>query len=126
MAITHAEIEAELEPRWPDLGTLPERTSLDFDPVADSLLITWDRTRPAENVYVDIEGRDYVSLRLALDTQEVVGIEVEALQPLALRRHPSWQRLVDIAGVNAFKQAEVDDYSIIAAFIEEVARLPLA
>jgi hypothetical protein len=75
---------------------------------------------------VDIDGRDYVSLRLALDTQEVVGIEVEALQPLALRRHPSWQRLVDIAGINEFKAAEPADYPLIAAFIAEIAALPLA
>ncbi|HET8522067.1 MAG TPA: DUF2283 domain-containing protein [Thermomicrobiales bacterium] len=116
----------DLQPWWPDFERLPTRSRLYYDSTVDSLLISFDPTRPAEHVYLDTGLISYVALRAALDTAEVVGIEIDALQPLALRQHPSWQRLVHMAGVDEFKAAEPADYPVIAAFIAEIAAFPLA
>lgn len=115
--------EADIEPRWPDIASLPERAELDYDPVTDSLLIAFDRTRPAEHAYLETGDEDYVALRLALDTGEVVGIVVEDLNRGTLARHPSWRRLVEIAGTRSFRRAAPADYPALAAFIDTIERL---
>ncbi|MGH2561466.1 MAG: hypothetical protein ACRDJH_20570 [Thermomicrobiales bacterium] len=118
MAVTS--YEADLQPWWPEIESLPARAELDYDPVTDSLLVAFDPTRPAEHFYLDTGAHGYLALRLALDTAEVVGIVIEDLNTVALSRHPSWQRLVEIAGTRSFKRAEPADYSAIAAFIADV------
>jgi hypothetical protein len=121
MAMTNHHIV--LEPQWPEIDALPTRAELDYDPEIDSLLVAFDPTCPAEHVYLDIDGQGYVALRLALDTGEVVGIEVEDLHSVALPRHPAWHRLVELAGINAPQSVAPASYSVIAAFIADIRTL---
>ena len=116
--------EVNLQPWWPDTTTLPARAELDYDPVTDNLLVAFDRSRPAEHAYLEIGDHDYVALRLALDTGEVVGIVIEDFHTVALDRHLSWRQLVEIAGTRAFKRAAPAEFPAIAAFIAEIERLP--
>ncbi|MGH2533416.1 MAG: hypothetical protein ACRDJW_14045 [Thermomicrobiales bacterium] len=121
MAVTS--YRADLQPWWPDIESLPARAELDYDPVTDCLLVAFDPTRPAEHLYLDTDDHGYVALRLALDTAEVVGIVIEDVNTVALNRHPSWRRLVEVAGTRTFMRASPADYSAIAAFIDDVLAL---
>lgn len=82
--------------RWPDLeSALAAR--VDYDPDVDSLLVAFGPQRPAVNVPLTTGERDYVYLLVDLDTDEVVGVEIEDVRAWALARHPAWASLVATA-----------------------------
>jgi hypothetical protein len=81
-------------------------------PEVDVASVAFAYDPPTDTLYADLFGRplpavteplaasdDIVSLRVALEGDEVVGIEIEGYLRLALPRFPSWSDLAPLAGV---------------------------
>ncbi|MGH2532818.1 MAG: hypothetical protein ACRDJW_11010 [Thermomicrobiales bacterium] len=113
-----ASIPPSTHRRWPDLETaLAAR--VDYDPDVDSLFVAFGQPRPAVNVPLTTGQRDYVYLVVDLDTEEVVGVEVEDVRAWALERHPDWAPLIDAASDDP-RPVPPPARSALAAFLADV------
>jgi hypothetical protein len=83
--------------QFPDLNDLdPEQIVFSYDEEADSLLIHFfGRPMPAESVPID----QFVLLRVRPDTNELVGVEIEAFVHAALGNEPRYLAFAELAGV---------------------------
>ena len=83
--------------RWREVD--PASVALAYDPPTDTLYADlFGRPLPAVNEPL-AASEDIISLRIALEGDEVVGIEVEGFLRLALPAFPSWSGLAPLAGV---------------------------
>ncbi len=109
----------ELHPRLPTRGIDPAAVWIDYDPVADDVVLYFDRPVGSMNVAIDTPERDYVYFLVDFDDdpQEVVGIHVETFKLWATSVHPRWAPLAD-------PEASPDDRcDAVAALIADAAGL---
>jgi hypothetical protein len=107
--------------RWPDLETALS-ARVDYDPEVDSLFVAFDQRRPSVNIPLETGDRDYIYLVVDLDSDEVVGIEVEDVQARALGRHPAWAPLVAAAGADP-QPIPPPERPALAAFLADVVSM---
>lgn len=122
MALTDLPTYPEAEPRhlhlrWPALGIDAAGSWAEYDPIADELLVYFDRPVASVSRPIDTPDRDYVYLLVDEATQAVVGIQVDALGAWVAAAHPRWAPLADR---NA---RAVDRQNAVAALIADVAGL---
>lgn len=103
---------------WPDLATaLAAR--IDYDPVSDTFLVAFAPGRPAAGMALETGDREYAYLRVDLDTEEIVGIEIEDVHALAIGRHPTWAPLI-AAATEEPRSVPPALRSALAAFLADV------
>jgi len=123
MAITtnRSDLGVELEsfhPRWPTRGIDLAGVWEEYDPIADELLVYFGgQPVGAVNVPIDSPDRDYVELLVDEETDEVVGLQVDALRAWVGRERPPWAPLAD-DGASPERRREA-----IASLIVEAAGL---
>ena len=103
--------------RWPADGIDPAGTWVDYDPVADVLLVYFDRPVPAVSVAIDTPDRDYVYLLVEEDTEMVHGVQVDDLRAWVAASHPRWAPLTE-AGTS-----EEERRAAVAALVADTAGL---
>jgi len=69
----------------------------DYDPVADELLVYFDRPRGSVSVAIGTPDRDYVYLLVddVDDEATVVGVHVDDLRAWVAEANPRWAPLMD-------------------------------
>jgi hypothetical protein len=94
-------LDALPRPRWPELTPDPTELWLDFDPVADELMLYFDRKPVAayNNPICAPEGDD-VAVLVGLEenwvgTDQIVGIQIIPLLGRAVKTYPSWRVLAE-------------------------------
>ena len=123
MAVTtiSADLDADLDafhPRWPTRGIDPARVWEDYDPVADELLVFFGgKPVGAVNVPINTPERDYVDLLVDEETDDVVGLQVDALVVWVGAANPRWAPLADVRA-SAEQRREA-----VAALIADAAGL---
>ena len=105
------------DPRWPTRGIDPGRAWVDYSPLADEVMVYFDRPVPAVSVPIDTPERDYVYLRVDEETEAVVGIQVETFLAWVAEFHPRWAPLADPAA-SAEERGDA-----VAAFVADAAGL---
>jgi hypothetical protein len=92
MAVTDREPDImTLMPTWPDLVDVlrEELFRFIYDAPSDTMFIPfYDRTGSAASVPVDQGEMDYVFLRVNVETQEVIGFQVEHFLSYAVGQMP--------------------------------------
>jgi hypothetical protein len=122
MALTDLPTHPEAEPRlfhlrWPAVGVDAASVWADYDPIADELLVYFDRPIASVSVPIDTPDRDYVYLLVDEATEAVVGVQVDALRAWVAAAHPRWAPLADPDAGGADRRAAV------AALIADAAGL---
>ena len=123
MAVTTipADLDADLDvfhPRWPTRGIDPARVWEDYDPVADELLVYFGgKPVGAVNVPINTPERDYVDLLVDEETDDIVGLQVDALGVWVGAAYPRWAPL-GVDGVSPEERREA-----VAALIADAAGL---
>lgn len=93
-----------LTPRFPELEELdPEQVGLTYDRKSDTLsMYFYGPGRPA----ISIEARtvrpgvdEHIYYRVDLDTEQVIGTQIEAFLRVVVRRYPSLIDLLEFAGM---------------------------
>lgn len=82
-------------PRWPARGFDPLTAWVDYDALADELLVYLAGPAPSVVVPIDTPDRDYVFLLVDPTTEAVVGVQVEAMGVWVAAQHPRWAPLAD-------------------------------
>lgn len=81
----------------------PARLVITYNDAADTLYVHFfERGQPATSIDVD----ECLYLRVDRTTQRVVGLQIEGYLIRAVREHPEWLSLADLAGI---PQAVIDD-----------------
>ncbi len=99
MAITSTNLLTSQRPRWPKQDFDPARAYVDYDEIADELVIYFgSEPIAAMSDLIDAPEGDDAALLLRLDadgrsTDEVVGIHVYPLVAGAARQPAHWRRL---------------------------------
>ena len=88
-------VTSELHPRLPTRGIDPSAVWIDYDPVVDDVMLDFDRPIGSVDVPIDTPDRDYVSLLVVDDDEEVVGLRVETFKLWVTSVHPHWAPLAD-------------------------------
>ncbi len=138
MAVTDREPDImALEPKWPELADVLRRGQFRFmyDAPSDTMFVPfYDPIAPAASVPVDQGEMDYVFLRVNVETQEVVGFQVEHFLSYAVGQMPdliSALELADLHGITSEEVAEIKrrvqpeghERADAAAVLGELARL---
>lgn len=102
MALTDASERASLGSyapylRWPTAGVNPAAVWADYDPIADELLVYFDKPAGSTSVAIGTPDRDYVYLLVDDDTDTVVGIHVDDLRVWVAAANPRWAPLATAA-----------------------------
>jgi hypothetical protein len=93
--------------RWPAGGIDPAGTWIDYDPVADELLVYFDRPVPVVSVPINTPDRDYVYLLVDEGTEVVHGIQVDDLRAWVAASHPRWAPLTESGASEEERRAAV-------------------
>lgn len=106
-------------PRWPTVEAIPvEQIRFAYDRPSDTLFVDfYGEARSAASIPLDRGDRDYFYLRVDVETQEVVGLQIESFLTYALRLHPE---LVDALRFATLEGIERD------ALFELISRIGLA
>jgi hypothetical protein len=111
MALTNRHPDVQLfRPRWPDVASLtPDRVRLTYDRPTDTLYVDFSgEAMAAGSVPLDRGDRDYLFLRVAPETEEVVGLQIEHFLSYAILQHPELIDAVDAASLVGIDREEVD------------------
>jgi hypothetical protein len=82
----------------------PAGVAFDFDRVTDTLYVhLFGHPRPAVNV----DTGPYLDLRVDVQTEEVVGFQIESFLRRVIREHPALLDVAELAGVPADEVAEI-------------------
>lgn len=86
-------------PIWPSPGEIDgSRLLFGYNDVADTVYVHFfDRSRPAVSVDVD----EFVYLLVDPIEHQVVGLQIEGFLAYAVREHPEWLSLAELAGIPA-------------------------
>ena len=97
------------ELRWPSAGELkPERVRFAYDRPSDTLFVDFDgAARPAASIALDLGGRDYVYARADVETDEVVGLQIEHYLSHAVKVHPNLVDALDFASFEGIGRDEI-------------------
>ena len=92
MAMTHDEPDImELHPKWPDVAdvlTKQQYTAV-YDGVSDTFYFDfYGPGRAAVNVEIDKGDHDYMFQRVDVETQEVVGLQIDDFLAYAVSQDP--------------------------------------
>jgi hypothetical protein len=105
MATTVATIAESLgfDPILPGPAEIdPARLAFGYNDAADTLYVFfYERGQPAVSVDVD----EFLYLLVDRRSQRVVGLQIEGYLAFAVREHPEWLPLAELAGI---PQAEID------------------
>jgi hypothetical protein len=84
-------------PIWPNEPADEAGARVVYGPFADELVVRFAGTagRPAVAVAIETPERDYVYALADEETGVVVGVQVDDLQTVASRLHPTWRRLAE-------------------------------
>lgn len=127
----------DLHPKWPALDRVlaEHQYTLAYDGVSDTLFFDfYGPGRPAVSVEIERGDHDYLFQRVDVETEEVVGIQIEDFLAYAVVLDPTWLDLLDIAELNGIDRDQIDkikrqhsssqDHSLTAsAFLGHVATL---
>lgn len=98
-------VAQELNPRWPTLDSIDvTRIDVGYDRDSDILLARFDDR--ALNAAVHYVG-DYLALLVDLETEEVVGLQVEDFLARAVGEDPGLPTLLDLADLRGITRDEV-------------------
>jgi len=102
MALTDASTKAAPQSyasylRWPTTGVDPAASWADYDPIADELLVYFDKPAGSTSVVIETPDRDYVYLLVDDATDTVVGVHVDDLRVWVAAENPRWAPLMDEA-----------------------------
>jgi hypothetical protein len=100
MAVARDDAEIRsFAPRWPDLSALsPDRVDITYDGPSDTLFVDFfGGARQAASFALDLDEIDYFYLRVDVETEEVVGLQIEHFLGYAVAQHPWLTRAFDIA-----------------------------
>ncbi len=93
-----------IEPKLPTRESLnASRASFDYDELNDTLMVYLDGSRPAIS---DPVGA-YLYLRLNVETDEVVGFQIEDFLLCVVHEHPVFLEIAELAGVPADEVAAI-------------------
>lgn len=97
-------------PKWPPIRALPlEQVRFAYDRPSNTLFVDfYGEARPAASIPLDLGDRDYLYLRVDVQSKEVVGLQIESFLTYALRLHPE---LVDVLGIATLEGIEPDELS---------------
>lgn len=136
MAVNPAEAAVRvLHPRWPAPETIDaRRVRLAYWREIDTLDVDFfGPDQPAVVVPLDMpDPADEVALLVHAETEEVVGVQVEAFLLRAVRHHPHLLDLLDLAELHGITPAEVAELrrtiapaqrarAAVIAFFDELA-----
>lgn len=103
-------------PRWLKRGIDPATVWEEYDAVADELLVYFGGAPVGVvNVPVDTPERDYVDLLVDEDTDEGVGVQVDALRAWVGAARPRWAPLADDQASPAERQEAISALVVDAA-----------
>ncbi len=136
MAMTGSRREARVfRPKLPEMDkSLIQQTRFTYDGPSDTLFMDfYGDSRPAVNVAVRDGDRDYLYLRVDPDTEQVVGVQLEAFLGYAIDLHPDVQALLAVADLydvpneeaarlRARGEAALDRWDV-ESFMADVGRL---
>jgi len=100
----------DLHPKWPDLGFVLARNqyTLAYDGVSDTLFIDfYGPGRPAVNVEVERGDHDYLFQRVDVETEEIVGIQIEDFLAYAVHLDPILLDALDIVELNGIDPNQI-------------------
>ncbi len=83
----------------------PERATFDYDRLSDTLMVYFEGSRPAVS---DPVG-DHLYLRLDVETEDIVGFQMEDFLLCVVRDHPVFLEIAELAGVPADEIAAMRD-----------------
>ena len=84
-------------PIWPSPGEIDgSRLLFGYNDAADTLYVHFfDRSRPA----VSVDINEFVYLLVDAIEYRVVGLQIEGFLSYAVRKHPDWLPLAELAGI---------------------------
>lgn len=95
---------APIRPILPDLKSQHStRATFDYDPRSDILIVSIHGSRPP---VTDPVG-EHLSLKLDLETDEVVGFQIEGFLLRVVRKHPMFLEVAELAGVPSHEVAAI-------------------
>lgn len=101
MAMTPGEPDIiELDPKWPELADIFSKGKLTFtyDAASDTMFVDfYGPGRPAVSVEIERGDHDYVFQRVDLETQEVIGLQIEDFLAYAVYQDPYMLDALDFA-----------------------------
>ena len=81
-----------------------------YDGLSDTMMVQfYDPNRPAASVPLDRGDRDYLYLRVDVETQEVVGFQVEHFLAYAVGQTPGLIGALDFADLHGITVEEVEE-----------------
>ncbi len=94
-----------LTPQFPKLAELdPQQITVTYDSVSDTLMLHfYGPGRPAISVEaqsINPNADEHMYLRVDVETQQVIGVQVEAFLRAVVRRDPSQLELLEFAGMH--------------------------
>lgn len=136
MALTADTLDIQsFSPRWPTIGSLPmEQIRYAYDRPSDTLFVDfYGEARSAASVPLDLGDRDYFFVRVDVESQEVVGLQIESFLTYAIRLHPELLNALRFATLEGIGQDELSKLvpptgrDLVAprdprSFLEDVAR----
>jgi hypothetical protein len=137
VAVTKSDPDIQtFAPSWPALESLPmEQIRLTYDRPSNTLFVDFfGRALPAASIPVELGDRDYYYLRVDVETDEVVGLQIESFLTYALAQHPGLADVLafaELVGTDRGSPTEIErlaagvnpNHRDRAAVIQELVRL---
>ncbi len=111
MGMTHDEPDImNLDPRWPGWADVRSKNqyTVSYDAVSDTLYFDfYGPGKPAVNVEIDKGDHDYLFQRVDVDTQEVIGLQVDDFLAYAIHLDPYVFDVLDFAELHGITREQV-------------------
>ena len=111
MAVTDHEPDImAFKPKWPDLADVQRegRFRFIYNALSDTMFIPfYDPIEPAASVPVNQGEMDYVFLRVNMETQEVIGFQVEHFLSYAVGQMTDLINALELADLHGITRDEV-------------------
>ena len=95
-------------PKWPELESLPKgQVRFTYDRPSDTLYVDfYGKARPASSEPLDVGDRDYLFVRVDPQTDEVVGVQIESFLAYAVKQHPYFVEVLEVADLHGYDDLE--------------------